>query len=124
MAKEQQLFCYDMATKFYNSSGTYLFSQPCRLWNEEYCHRCGYIHLLSSISSTRKKCCANGVLSSVSPNFDEKLMTRFVLDKMPLFMRIVPLSHKLCQDCKKYNNLLAIAATKVCNYCDTPGFTY
>jgi hypothetical protein len=76
------------------------------------------------MSSTRKKCCANGVLSSVSPNFDEKLIMRFVLDEMPLFMRIVTPSCKFCQACTKFNNLLAMAATKVCNYCDTPGFTY
>jgi hypothetical protein len=48
---------------------------------------------------------------------------RFALDEMPLFMRIVTTTCKFCQDCTKYNNLLAMAATKVCNYCDNPGFT-
>ncbi len=48
---------------------------------------------------------------------------RFALDEMPLFMRMVTRTNKFCQDCTKYNNLLAMAATKVCNYCDDPGFT-
>jgi hypothetical protein len=93
------------------------------LWNEECHHGCGYIHLLSLSSSTKKKCCANGALSSVSCNFDEGLMMRFDLDEMPLVMRMVTTTHKFCQDCTKYNNLLAMAATKVCNYCAVPGFT-
>jgi hypothetical protein len=48
----EQLF-YDMATKFNTLSCTYLYNQPCGLWNEECCHGCGYIHLLSSSSSTK-----------------------------------------------------------------------
>jgi hypothetical protein len=48
---------------------------------------------------------------------------RFALDEMPLFVRMVTITCKFCQDCTKYNNLLAMAATKVCNYCDDPGFT-
>ncbi len=48
---------------------------------------------------------------------------RFALDEMPLFMRMVTMTRKFCQDCTKFNNLLAMAATKVCNYCDAPGFT-
>jgi hypothetical protein len=107
-----------MATKFVTSSHTYLYNQPCRLWKEECCHGCGYIHLSSSSNSTKKICCANGALSSVSCNFDEGLMMRFDLDEMPLFMRMVTTTGKFCQDCTKYNNLLAMAATKVCNYCD------
>ncbi len=47
----------------------------------------------------------------------------FALDDMPLFMRMVTTTRKFCQDCTKYNNLFAMAATKVCNYCDNPGFT-
>ncbi len=65
LAREQP-FLYDMATKFNTSSCTYLYNQPCGLWNEECHHGCGYIHLLSSSSSTKKKCCAIGALSSVS----------------------------------------------------------
>jgi hypothetical protein len=71
----------------------------------------------------KKKYCANGALSSVSCNFDEGLMMRFALNEMPLFMRMVTMTHKFCQDSTKYNNLLAMAATKVCNYCDNPGVT-
>jgi hypothetical protein len=48
---------------------------------------------------------------------------RFALDEMPLFMRMVTTTCKFYQDCTKYNNLLAMAATKVCNYCDDSGFT-
>jgi hypothetical protein len=112
-----------MATKFDTSSCTYLYNQPCRLWNDECRHGCGYIHLSSSSSSTKKKCCANGALSSVSHNFYEELMMRFALDEMPLFMRIVTMRGNFCQDCTKYNNLFLMAATKVCNYCDNSGFT-
>jgi hypothetical protein len=111
-----------MATKFDTSSCTYLYNQPCGLWNEECHHGCGYIHLSSSKSSTKKKCCANGALSSVSHNFDEGLKMRFGMDLMPLFMRLATTRCKFCQDCTKYNNLFAMAATKVCNYCDNSGF--
>ena len=85
LAREQPFF-YEMATKFDTSSRTYLYNQPCGLWNEECCHGCGYIHLLSSSSSTKYKYCANGALSSVSHNFDEELKMRFGMDEMPLFM--------------------------------------
>jgi hypothetical protein len=122
IGKRATLF-YDMATRFDTSSCTYLYNQPCGLWNGECCHGCGYIHLSSASSSTKKKCCANGALSSISCNFDEELMMRFALDEMPLFMIVVTTTCKFCQDCTKYNNLLAMAATKVCNYCDNPGFT-
>ncbi len=79
-----------------------------------------FIHRVHQVS--QKKCCANGALSSVSCNFDEGLMMRFALYEMPLFMRMVTTSCKFCQDCTKYNDLLAMAATKVCKYCDNPGF--
>ncbi len=117
LAREQPLF-YEIATKFDTSSHTYLYNQPCGLWNEECRHGCGYIHLSSSTSSTKKKCCAKGALSSVSHNFDEELKMRFGLDEMPLFMRLATTRCKFCQDCTKYNNLFAMAATKVCIYCD------
>jgi hypothetical protein len=54
LAREQPFF-YEMATKFDTSSCTYLYNQPCGLWNEECRHGCGYIHLSSSKSSTKKK---------------------------------------------------------------------
>jgi hypothetical protein len=122
LAREQPFF-NDKATKFDTSSLTYLYNQPCRLWNEECCHGCGYIHLSSSSSSTKNECCANGALSSVSCTFDEGLMMRFALDEMPFLMQMVTTTRKFCQDSTKYNNLLDMAATKVCNYCDNPGFT-
>jgi hypothetical protein len=89
----------------------------------ECCHGCGYIHLSNSTSSTKKKCCANGALYSLSHNFDEELKMRFGMEEMPLFMRLTTMRRKFCQDCTKYNNLFAMAATKVCNYCDNSGFT-
>ncbi len=107
-----------MATKLDTLSRTYLYNQPCGLWNEECCHGYGYIQT----SSTKKKCCANGVLSSVNHNFDEELRMRFGMDEIPLFMRLATTRCKFCQDCTKYNNLFAMAATKVCNYCDNSGF--
>jgi hypothetical protein len=113
MAREQ-LFIYEMATKFNTLSRTYLYSQPCGLWNEECCHGYGYIHLLSSTSSTKKKCCANSA---------QELKMRFGMDKMSLFMRLAVTRRKFCQDCTKYDNLFAMATTKVCNYCDNSGFT-
>jgi hypothetical protein len=124
LAREQPFF-YEMATKFDTSSCTYLYNQPCGLWNEEYCHGCGYNHLLrlSSSSFIKQKCCANGALSSVSCNFDKGMMLRFALEEMSLFMRMVTTTCKFCQDCTKYNNLLVMTATKVYNYCDNPGFT-
>jgi hypothetical protein len=112
-----------MATKFDTSSRTYFYNQPSGLWNEECCHGCGYIHLLSSSNSSKKKCCANGALSSVSCNFDEGLIMQFDLDEMLLFLKMVTTTHKFCQDCTKYNNLLAMAPAKVCNDCNDPGFT-
>jgi hypothetical protein len=98
LAREQPFF-YEMATKFDTSSCTYLYNQPCGLWNEECHHGSGYIHLSSSTSSTKKKCCANGALSSVSHNFDKELKMRFGMDEMPLFMKLATTRHKFCQDC-------------------------
>ncbi len=64
------------------------------------------------------------VLSSVGPKFDKKLMTRHVLDKLPVFMRkAIYLTPDFSQKCTTYNKLLLMAATNVCNYYDTPGFT-
>ncbi len=77
-------------------------NQPCRLWNEECLHGCGYIHLSSSTSSTKKKCCASGALSSVSHNFDEESKMRFGMDEMPLFMRLATTRRKFCQEYTKY----------------------
>ena len=75
----------DMATKFVN--GKYMFHQPCSSWDQEFVHGCGYIHLSSSTAGTRKKCCSNGRLSSVSGNFDKELMRKHELQQFPSFMR-------------------------------------
>jgi uncharacterized protein YacL (UPF0231 family) len=113
---------FDMACKYVN--GNYLFHQPCGLWSEPCVHGCGYLHLSSSSSGTRKKCCANGRLSYASENFDEELMMDLNLDQLPDFLRKIISSN--CDFSKKstiYNNLVAMAATTVCNYTNTSGFT-
>jgi hypothetical protein len=50
-------------------------------------------------------------------------MMRHVLDEFPIFMRKATYSPEFSQECTTYYNLLLMAATKVCNYCETPGFT-
>jgi hypothetical protein len=119
----RRLYHHEMATTYDTSDGTYRFGQPCGVWNQECRHGCGYIHLSSSTSSTKKKCCANGVLSSVSENFNEELMMKVGLDELPYFLKRVLSDCSFRQDCTKYNNFFAMAATKVCNYCDDPGYT-
>ena len=111
-----------MACKYIN--GEYLFHQTCGLWNAPCVHGCGYLHLSSSTLGTRKKCCANGRLSYASENFDEELMMDLNLDQLPDFLRKIISSN--CDFSKKstiYNNLVAMAATTVCNYTNTSGFT-
>jgi hypothetical protein len=75
----------DMATKFVN--GEHAFHQHSGTWDEECVHNCGYIHLSSSTAGTRKKCCANGCLSSASDsdNFDEELMNNMNWTQCPCF---------------------------------------
>ena len=109
---------YEMACKCVN--GDYLFHQPCCLWNEPCVQGCGYIHLSNSTPGTRKKCCVNGRLSSASDNFDEDLMMGYVLDELPVFVRkVISTSNKFSQKSSMYNNLVAMAATVVCNYNET-----
>jgi hypothetical protein len=60
--REQHPIHHEMATKFDRTSRSYLFNQPCGIWNVECRQCCGYIHLSSSMPSTRRKCCANGLL--------------------------------------------------------------
>jgi hypothetical protein len=122
-AREQRPIHHEMATKFDCASCSYLFNQPCRMWNVECRQGCGYIHLSSSTPSTRRKCCANGLLSEASLNFDQDTILRFALDQLPAFMKSVLYSQELDQQSTKYNNLLAMAATKVCNYIGRGGFT-
>jgi len=111
-----------MACKFVN--GEYIFHQPCGLWNVPCRYGCGYIHLSSSTPGTRKKCCANGRLSSVSEEFDEELMVEYELDQLPDFLRCILFTRiDITKKSLTYNNLVAMAATVVCNYSNTNGFT-
>ena len=113
---------HEMACKCVH--GEYLFHQPCGLWNEPCVYGCGYIHLSNSTPGTRKKCCINGRLSSASANFDEDLMMGYVLDELPSFVRkVISSGNKFSQKSSTYNNLVAMAATVVCNYNETAGFT-
>ncbi len=50
-------------------------------------------------------------------------MTKFALDKMPLFLKQALSYINFREHCTKYNNLFPMAATKVCNYCDVTGCT-
>jgi hypothetical protein len=105
-------------------NGQCKFHQPCSLWNSPCVHGCGYIHLLSSTPGSRKKCCANGRLSSASDNFEEELMMDHDLDKLPQFLRqVITLSTEFSKKSSTYNNLVAMAATVVCNYNQTHGFS-
>ncbi len=113
---------HEMAYKCVN--GEYIFHQPCGLWNEPSVHGCGYIHLSSSTPGSRKKCCLNGRLSSASDNFDEELMMNYVLDELPSFVRtVISSSGKFLWKSSTYNNLVAMAATVVCIYNETAGFS-
>jgi hypothetical protein len=57
---------YDMACTY--EDGKFHFCQPCGKWNIPCVHGCRYIHLLSSMPGTRKKCCENGRMSINSNN--------------------------------------------------------
>jgi hypothetical protein len=113
---------FEMACKYVN--GQYIFHQPCGLWNAPCVHGCGYIHLSSSMPGSRKKCCANDRLPSASDNFDEELMMDHEFDKLPQFLRkVITLSQEFLKKSSTYNNLVAMAATVVCNYNQTHGFS-
>ena len=72
----------------------------------------------------RKKCCANGCLSYASDNFDEELMMVHDLDKLPQFLRqVITSCSEFSKKSSTYNNLVAMAATVVCNYNETAGFS-
>ena len=121
-ARQRATRTFDMACKYVD--GSYLFHQPCGLWNEACVHGCGYLHLSSSSAGTRKKCCANGRLSSASDNFDEDLTVEYELDPLPKFLSQLISSNKgFSQKSSVYNNLVAMAATIVCNYTNSHGFT-
>jgi hypothetical protein len=46
------------------------------------------------------------------------------MEQCPVFMRLAIYSPNFHEECTTLNNILSMAATKVCNYCNTPGFTY
>jgi hypothetical protein len=73
---------------------------------------------------SRKKCCANGCLTSASDNFEKELMMDHDLDKLPQFLRqVITSSLEFSRKSFTYNNLVAMAATAVCNYNQTHGFS-
>ncbi len=112
---------YDMACPYKN--GEFRFGQPCGSWSIPCVHGCGYIHLSSLTPRTRKKCCANGCMSINSNNCNSKLMTNLELREFPLFMRqAISSSPEFCKHSSTYNNLVAMGATKVCNYSERLGF--
>ncbi len=112
----------NMACKYIDKD--YIFHQPCGLWNAPCVHGCGYLHLLSLTPGTRKKCCTNSQLLSASNNFDKELMMDHELNQLPIFLRLHIFSCcSFSQKSSTYNNLVAMAATVVCNYNNTNGYT-
>ena len=54
------------------------------------------------------------------PSFND---VNFELDEMPVYLlQCIPANSSFSKDCSIYNNLLAMAATKVCNYSETLGW--
>ena len=105
-------------------SGQYKFDQPCGLWNKPCAHGCGYIHFSAATTGTLARCCAGGLLSSNSINTDMDLLVNYELDKMPDYLlQCINSSSTFPQDSSTYNNILAMGATKVCNYSTSPGWT-
>jgi hypothetical protein len=52
------------------------------------------------------------------------LLVNHELEEMPDYlMNCIVKSNTFPQDSSTYNNILAMAATKVCNYLSTPGWT-
>ncbi len=103
--------------------GKFSFGRPCGKWNVPCVHSCGYFHLSSSTRGMRKKCCANGRMSISSNSCDSKLLAILKLRDFPLFMqRAMSSSPEFCHQSSTYNNLVAMGATKVCNYTERSGF--
>jgi len=51
-------------------------------------------------------------------------MMEYVLDELPSFVRkVISSGDKFSQKSSTYNNLVVMAATVVCNYNETAGFT-
>jgi hypothetical protein len=97
---------YQMTTKFDASSGTYLYHQPCGVWNVECRHGCGYTHLSSSTRSTRKTCCMDGLLSYHSPNVNKDATVKLDMEQLPVFMRLAIHSPNFHEECTTFNNIL------------------
>jgi hypothetical protein len=114
---------YDMACRYVPDNGQYMFHQPCGYWNKPCKHSCGYMHLSSSSTGTRNKCCAKGHLSYNSPNCELDLLIKHDLREKPSFMIQVVTTPEFLLNSSTYNNLLAMGGTKVCNYNETPGWT-
>ena len=115
---------HEMACRYIPETGEFTFHQPCGQWDKPCIHNCGYVHLSSSTIGTRKKCCAGGKLSYLSPNCNHDLLEWFELRELPNFMQqAVSSGAEFSANSSTYNNLLAMGATKVCNYESTPGFT-
>jgi hypothetical protein len=73
---------------------------------------------------TRKKCCAYGRLLSTSDEFDEELTVEHDLSLLPNFLQCILYTDRdFTQKSSTYNNLVAMAATVVCNYRNSNGFT-
>ena len=54
----------------------------------------------------------------------EDLCEKVVLDELPSFVRkVISSGNKFLQQSSTYNNLVAMAATVVCNYNETAGFS-
>jgi hypothetical protein len=45
------------------------------------------------------------------------------MEQFPVFMRLAIHLPNFHEECTTLNNILSMAATRVCNYCDTPEFT-
>jgi hypothetical protein len=45
------------------------------------------------------------------------------MEQFPVFMRLAIHLPNSQEECTTFNNILSKAVTKVCNYCNTPGFT-
>jgi hypothetical protein len=65
----------------------------------------------------------DGLLSSRSPNFNKDATIKPDMEQFPVFMRLAIHSPNFHEECTTFNNILLMAVTKVCNYCDTPGFS-
>ncbi len=66
----------------------------------------------------------DGLLSSCDPNFNEDATVKHDMEQLPVFMRLPIHSPNFHEECTTFNNILPLAATKVCNYCNTPEFSY